>query len=133
MRVCVCVCVCVCFCVSRSDSVGLPLPLSLQAQEVTALRRAFKRLDASYAPRVTFIIVQKRHHTRFFAMSRQDSDRSGNPLREYSPLPLSPLCPSVPLSLCLSVSLSLSRIARMPIVLASWHCGRFGRLPPDRV
>ena len=54
----------------------------VMAQEVTALRRAFKRLDASYAPRVTFIIVQKRHHTRFFAMNRQDSDRSGNPLRE---------------------------------------------------
>lgn len=53
-----------------------------QAQEVTALRRAFKRLDASYTPRVTFIVVQKRHHTRFFAMNRQDSDRSGNPLRK---------------------------------------------------
>ena len=26
--------------------------------------------------------MQKRHHTRFFAMNRQDSDRSGNPLRE---------------------------------------------------
>ena len=52
----------------------------VMAQEVTALRRAFKRLDASYAPRITFIIVQKRHHTRFFAKRKQDSDRSGNPL-----------------------------------------------------
>ena len=52
----------------------------VMAQEVTALRRAFKRLDSGYSPRVTFIIVQKRHHTRFFAMNRQDSDRSGNPL-----------------------------------------------------
>ena len=55
----------------------------VMAQEVTALRRAFTRLDASYTPRVTFIVVQKRHHTRFFAMNRQDSDRSGNPLREW--------------------------------------------------
>jgi hypothetical protein len=28
--------------------------------EVSALKKAFKRMDPDYAPRVTFIIVQKR-------------------------------------------------------------------------
>ena len=46
-------------------------------------RRAIGLVDIFFLRcRLTFIIVQKRHHTRFFAMNRQDSDRSGNPLRE---------------------------------------------------
>ena len=48
--------------------------------EVEALRRACKRMEPSYAPRITFIIVQKRHHTRLFSEDREDTDRSGNPL-----------------------------------------------------
>lgn len=46
--------------------------------EVQALCRAFERLEAGYRPRITFVVVQKRHHTRFFPMDRRDGDRSGN-------------------------------------------------------
>ncbi|KDO23468.1 hypothetical protein SPRG_21025 [Saprolegnia parasitica CBS 223.65] len=46
--------------------------------EVTALRRACAALEPGYAPAITFVIVQKRHHTRFFAGNAADADRSGN-------------------------------------------------------
>lgn len=46
--------------------------------EVAALKQAFAKLDATYAPKLTFVVVQKRHHARFFPMKREDGDRSGN-------------------------------------------------------
>ncbi|OQR93584.1 Argonaute1 (AGO1) [Achlya hypogyna] len=46
--------------------------------EVTALRRACHNLEPGYNPQITFVIVQKRHNTRFFAANAADADRSGN-------------------------------------------------------
>lgn len=46
--------------------------------ELSALKAACREIDPAYAPTITFILVQKRHHTRFFVASTQDSDRSGN-------------------------------------------------------
>jgi hypothetical protein len=37
--------------------------------ELQAIREACSRLQDGYKPTVTFIVVQKRHHTRFFAMN----------------------------------------------------------------
>jgi eukaryotic translation initiation factor 2C len=34
--------------------------------EVTAIRKACKAMGPDYHPKITFMIVQKRHHTRFF-------------------------------------------------------------------
>ena len=42
--------------------------------EVSAIRRACASLEQGYEPSVTFLVVQKRHHTRFFPMSREDED-----------------------------------------------------------
>ncbi|VAI52214.1 unnamed protein product [Triticum turgidum subsp. durum] len=53
-----------------------------------ALARACASLEANYQPQVTFIVVQKRHHTRLFAHNHNDKnsmDRSGNIL------PVSPM------------------------------------------
>ncbi|XP_027910145.1 protein argonaute 5 [Vigna unguiculata] len=49
--------------------------------EMDAIRRACNSLEADYLPPVTFVVVQKRHHTRLFPMDhggRDSTDRSGN-------------------------------------------------------
>ena len=47
--------------------------------ELPLLQRAFQRMgDGSYRPKLTFIMVQKRHHTRLFVNNPADADRSGN-------------------------------------------------------
>lgn len=43
--------------------------------------QACASLEPNYQPPVTFIVVQKRHHTRLFANNHRDrnsTDRSGN-------------------------------------------------------
>ncbi|PRW57108.1 argonaute 1 [Chlorella sorokiniana] len=51
--------------------------------EYSAVREACKEMgdpDADYAPPITFVVVQKRHHTRLFPLpqDQQNRDRSGN-------------------------------------------------------
>ncbi|PKU82020.1 protein argonaute 1C-like [Dendrobium catenatum] len=49
--------------------------------ELDAIRRACVSLESDYLPPVTFVVVQKRHHTRLFANNHNDQrsvDRSGN-------------------------------------------------------
>nr|XP_037289758.1 protein argonaute-2-like [Rhipicephalus microplus] len=47
------------------DGVGEGQFKEVQAKEVDAIKKACKRISPKYDPPVTFIIVQKRHHTRF--------------------------------------------------------------------
>ncbi|KAF7124999.1 hypothetical protein RHSIM_Rhsim12G0136400 [Rhododendron simsii] len=49
--------------------------------ELDAIRKACNSLEPNYQPPVTFVVVQKRHHTRLFANNHNDRnavDRSGN-------------------------------------------------------
>ncbi|BAF12824.2 Os03g0682200 [Oryza sativa Japonica Group] len=47
--------------------------------EMDAIRKACASLQEGYLPPVTFVVVQKRHHTRLFPENRRDMmDRSGN-------------------------------------------------------
>eukprot|EP00262_Sarcandra_glabra_P017248 TRINITY_DN5837_c0_g3_i1.p1 TRINITY_DN5837_c0_g3~~TRINITY_DN5837_c0_g3_i1.p1 ORF type:complete len:696 (-),score=80.34 TRINITY_DN5837_c0_g3_i1:231-2252(-) len=49
--------------------------------ELSAIRKACSSLEPNYQPSVTFVVVQKRHHTRLFAKNHNDRrsvDRSGN-------------------------------------------------------
>ncbi|KAI4374454.1 hypothetical protein MLD38_012447 [Melastoma candidum] len=49
--------------------------------ELDAIRKACESLEPNYQPTVTFVVVQKRHHTRLFANNHADRnavDRSGN-------------------------------------------------------
>ncbi|KAI9364457.1 Piwi domain-containing protein [Zopfochytrium polystomum] len=48
--------------------------------EVEAIRTACSTLEIGYRPTLTFVVVQKRHHARFFPIRKEDSDRSGNVL-----------------------------------------------------
>jgi len=53
--------------------------LQVLQHELTAIREACIKLEPDYKPGITFIVVQKRHHTRLFcADSREQSGRSGN-------------------------------------------------------
>ena len=52
--------------------------LQVLNHEVTAIRAACTSLEKDYQPPITFIVVQKRHNTRFFVEDRRDADRSGN-------------------------------------------------------
>ncbi|KAI9272608.1 Piwi domain-containing protein [Sporodiniella umbellata] len=46
--------------------------------EVAAIRAACSSLDKGYNPAITFVVVQKRHHARFFPIDQRDADRTGN-------------------------------------------------------
>lgn len=49
--------------------------------ELDAIRKACASLEPNYQPPVTFIVVQKRHHTRLFPNNHKDrssTDKSGN-------------------------------------------------------
>ncbi|KAL0086448.1 hypothetical protein J3Q64DRAFT_1740019 [Phycomyces blakesleeanus] len=46
--------------------------------EVNAIKAACLALDPTYNPTLTFIIVQKRHHARFFPIDQRDTEKSGN-------------------------------------------------------
>ena len=39
--------------------------LTVLASELVAMRDACRELDEDYKPQITYIIVQKRHHTRW--------------------------------------------------------------------
>merc|ERR1712048_1332312 len=53
--------------------------LSVLAKELVAMRQACKELEEDYQPAITYIIVQKRHHTRFFPADN-NKYRNGNAL-----------------------------------------------------
>ena len=46
--------------------------------EIKAIRSACEALEKGYRPKVTFIVVAKRHHVRFFPTDRREADRTGN-------------------------------------------------------
>nr|CAI5856771.1 unnamed protein product [Callosobruchus analis] len=53
--------------------------LQLLQHELTAIREACIKLEADYKPGITFIVVQKRHHTRLFCSDKKEqSGKSGN-------------------------------------------------------
>jgi len=49
-------------------------------QELTEIRKGCRALDPTYNPKLSYIIVNKRHHTRFFVQDRTEGDRNSNPL-----------------------------------------------------
>ncbi|CAG8590138.1 4980_t:CDS:2 [Paraglomus occultum] len=48
------------------------------ADELPGMRAACKKMRADYEPPITYIVVGKRHHTRFYPMKQEDTDRKGN-------------------------------------------------------
>lgn len=60
------------------DGVGEGYFNKVLQHELGAIRKACKAIEAeikvTYEPPTTFLVVQKRHHTRLFPMSPQNSD-----------------------------------------------------------
>ena len=54
------------------------------------IRAACTDVRPDYRPPVTFLVVQKRHHTRLFPMSSREGDKSGNVMPGAHPAALSP-------------------------------------------
>ena len=52
--------------------------MSNDAGQILQIRAACLAMGDDYAPPITFMVVQKRHHTRFFPQTPQAGDRSGN-------------------------------------------------------
>ncbi|CEP19097.1 hypothetical protein [Parasitella parasitica] len=46
--------------------------------EVAAVKAACASLEKGYAPNITFVVVQKRHHARFFPIKKDEADKNGN-------------------------------------------------------
>ncbi|XP_066359800.1 protein argonaute 1B-like isoform X3 [Miscanthus floridulus] len=63
------------------DGVGEGQFCQVLLYELDAISRACASLESDYQPPVTFVVVQKRHHTRLFANNHNDPravDKSGN-------------------------------------------------------
>lgn len=78
MNVIICLANCFSLC---SDGVSEGQFNQVLLHEMTAIRRACNSLQEGYLPRVTFVVVQKRHHTRLFPAqhgNRDMTDKSGN-------------------------------------------------------
>ena len=54
------------------DGVGEGQFREVLAYELSAIQKACLELQADYTPAITFIVVQKRHRARFFAVDRKD-------------------------------------------------------------
>ncbi|KAF7729871.1 eukaryotic translation initiation factor 2C, 2 [Apophysomyces ossiformis] len=50
----------------------------VQKAEIDAIKAACNSLEKGYNPKLTFVVVQKRHHARFFPLTDRDADKSGN-------------------------------------------------------
>jgi eukaryotic translation initiation factor 2C len=46
---------------------------------VSAIKAACTQIRDGYNPPLTFVVVQKRHNTRFFVTDPNMADKSGNP------------------------------------------------------
>ncbi|CAB4481027.1 unnamed protein product [Rhizophagus irregularis] len=62
--------------VQTGDGVSESQFMEVLECELTAIRAACRSLEASYKPNITFVVVQKRHHTRLFPI--HGGDRTGN-------------------------------------------------------
>ncbi|KHN71070.1 Uncharacterized protein Tcan_02543 [Toxocara canis] len=52
--------------------------LNTTREELTSAMAACKKLDPDYSPTISYVVVQKRHHTRFFVENPSDARGSGN-------------------------------------------------------
>ena len=50
---------------------------AVRLEEIASLQKACSELQKDYQPKITFIVVQKRHHTRLFPKNREGASGKG--------------------------------------------------------
>lgn len=70
-------------CQRQLNALCLDLVQVLQ-HELLAIREACIKLEKDYQPGITFVVVQKRHHTRLFCMDRNERVSAGNSIDSLS-------------------------------------------------
>jgi eukaryotic translation initiation factor 2C len=55
-----------------SYNISINYKMKLQFIELNAIREACMRIEKDYQPGITYIVVQKRHHTRLFCADRKE-------------------------------------------------------------
>jgi len=60
------------------DSISESQYQSVMQYELNEIREACKMMEPGYRPTITYIVVQKRHHARFFPIRKEESDNKGN-------------------------------------------------------
>ncbi len=50
----------------------------VRINEIAAIQQACTELGSGYEPKITFIVCQKRHHTRLFPVDRKDAGKGNN-------------------------------------------------------
>ena len=50
---------------------------AVRLEEIAALQKACSELQKDYQPKITFIVFQKRHHTRLFPKNRENASGKG--------------------------------------------------------
>jgi hypothetical protein len=60
------------------DAVSESQFYNVSQQEIKSIKEACDTLEPGYSPTITYIVVQKRHHAKFFPIKREDTDKSGN-------------------------------------------------------
>eukprot|EP00002_Diphylleia_rotans_P000793 TRINITY_DN1041_c0_g1_i2.p1 TRINITY_DN1041_c0_g1~~TRINITY_DN1041_c0_g1_i2.p1 ORF type:complete len:436 (-),score=77.77 TRINITY_DN1041_c0_g1_i2:470-1777(-) len=60
------------------DGIGEGQFENVYRQEIISIRKACAEIDEEYRPKLTYIVVQKRTHAKFFPQSETGSDKNGN-------------------------------------------------------
>jgi len=60
------------------DSISESQYQSVMQYELNEIWEACRMMEEGYRPTITYIVVQKRHHARFFPVRKEESDSKGN-------------------------------------------------------
>jgi len=60
------------------DGVGEGMQEAVFGAEIDQIRKGCRSVDPRYSPKLTYVLCNKRHHTRFFAKDRAEADKNGN-------------------------------------------------------
>ncbi|XP_050881702.1 uncharacterized protein LOC127085189 isoform X1 [Lathyrus oleraceus] len=96
--------------------------LKVGKEKIWSEIQACVSIEDGYLPKVTFVVVQKRHHTRLFPVNPKETDRSGNIMPGFFNIFLN--------AAGIYYHLNLSRFADFVVLNCQRNRGRHQRLSP---